>query len=100
LKKIKLEEGEVICSRCKGKCRDPHGVYYYCQKCNGKGKMDWVSDIMWVDSTEDYYLSISMSSTSSSVSSSSTTPFKNEFFVESTEPIVEDLEQNTKDKGG
>jgi RecJ-like exonuclease len=43
----KLKEGEVICSDCDG-----HGSYrirmrtHICSKCNGKGKMDWVSNVM------------------------------------------------------
>jgi len=34
---MKLEEGEVICSKCKGRG---------CYKCKGKGKLDWVSNMM------------------------------------------------------
>ena len=48
---IDLEDGEVICSKCKGKGSMPYiddeliyaGV---CQKCHGNGKLDWISDIM------------------------------------------------------
>jgi DnaJ-class molecular chaperone len=55
---MKLEEGEVLCSKCSGK-----GVFYHsdhnghqhapvqalvsnCTKCNGAGKLDWISNIM------------------------------------------------------
>jgi DnaJ-class molecular chaperone len=55
---MELEEGEVLCSKCSGK-----GVFYQtdvnghqhapvqalvsnCTKCNGAGKLDWISNIM------------------------------------------------------
>ena len=52
-----MEEGKVICSQCKGKkvvieypseanprLRSP--LIEECSKCNGKGELDWVSNIM------------------------------------------------------
>ena len=43
--KIKLEEGEVICKKCNGEeyiGKD----FRICPKCNGLGKLDWITDIM------------------------------------------------------
>ena len=74
MKKVKLEEGEVICSKCEGERRISISNEYYssyiitCPKCHGIGKLDWVSNAMGVDSTNYYCVS------SSSVSCSSSTP--------------------------
>lgn len=40
---MKVEEGQVKCSACKGTGED--GVYV-CQKCQGEGVTDWVSNAM------------------------------------------------------
>lgn len=55
---IDLKEGEIICDKCKGTGsikvkRDPtksgpyHGVVM-CLKCLGKGKFDWIENIIGV----------------------------------------------------
>ncbi len=74
--KLILEEGEVICSKCEGKgqffivVRDDEYKYHTeCNKCNGEGKLDWITNIMWVDPEERW--SFSMSGKSYSISSSS-----------------------------
>jgi len=45
-----LEEGEVICSKCKGKGLILHNdikkMDYNCGKCNGTGKTDWITNAM------------------------------------------------------
>ncbi len=54
MNKTKLEEGEVICSKCEGEgwvkkdAAFPSlpGFSPRCSKCNGQGKLDWVSNIM------------------------------------------------------
>ena len=50
MRKIKLEEGEVICSRCKGEGCTPFVDYQSaqntCPKCWGEGKLDWISNAM------------------------------------------------------
>jgi len=43
---MKLEEGEVVCSKCEGNGYFPLRVkpdenQMTCSKCNGKGKVDW-----------------------------------------------------------
>jgi DnaJ-class molecular chaperone len=47
---IKLEEGEVICSRCNGEgftaFVDIQQAQVTCPKCNGAGKLDWISNAM------------------------------------------------------
>ena len=50
---IKLEEGEIICSKCNGSGEsytDPIYVEYFgnksCKKCKGKGKLDWIEVIV------------------------------------------------------
>jgi hypothetical protein len=42
---IELREGELICSSCKGVGHDKDEVYV-CKKCDGIGKVDWVSNAM------------------------------------------------------
>ena len=48
--KIKLDEslGEVICSECEGSKSVNKGVYgnVPCDKCDGTGKVDWISQVM------------------------------------------------------
>ncbi len=46
--KICLEEGEIICSKCNGKRNYPfnNDVVIWCSKCQGTGKLDWVSNAM------------------------------------------------------
>jgi len=41
---IKLSEGEVICPLCKGSGVNPEYEGYICCKCNGNGKVDWVTN--------------------------------------------------------
>jgi hypothetical protein len=47
---MKLKEGEVKCSKCKGKGSilhgDPQKMDYNCGKCNGTGVTDWVTNAM------------------------------------------------------
>jgi len=43
-KEMKLKEGEVLCSKCKGKGLIENT--YHCDKCDGVGKLDWVSNAM------------------------------------------------------
>jgi len=49
---IELEEGEVICARCEGAGCLPSTIdaidilQETCLKCNGKGKLDWISNAM------------------------------------------------------
>jgi RecJ-like exonuclease len=40
---IKLEEGEMICPICKGTGNDINDIYI-CRKCDGIGKIDWISN--------------------------------------------------------
>lgn len=40
---IKLKEGEMICPICKGTGNDINDIYI-CGKCEGFGKIDWVSN--------------------------------------------------------
>lgn len=41
-KKIELEQGEVICSKCGGE--GP------CSKCHGRKKLDWIENVVGVKS--------------------------------------------------
>lgn len=48
-----LEEGEEICSSCKGRGYHPskqdwNTMASTCQKCNGAGKVDWITNAMGV----------------------------------------------------
>jgi DnaJ-class molecular chaperone len=48
-----LEEGEEICSSCKGRGYHPakqawNTMASTCQKCNGEGKVDWITNAMGV----------------------------------------------------
>lgn len=40
---IKLKEGEMTCPICKGTGNDTNNIYI-CRKCDGIGKIDWVSN--------------------------------------------------------
>jgi len=40
---LKLEEGEMICPVCKGTTHDTNDIYI-CGKCDGIGKIDWISN--------------------------------------------------------
>ena len=61
---VPLEEGEMICPKCLG-----HSRYaYWCSKCFGYGKLDWVEAIVGKD---EKLLRSSFSSTSTSSSSTS-----------------------------
>jgi len=56
----KLEEGEVVCPRCKGKgWTAMWGVEYKetCDKCFGIGKLDWVENVVGKQEffEDDYY---------------------------------------------
>lgn len=35
---LELEEGEVVCDKCKGE------YTFYCSKCLGTGKLDWIEN--------------------------------------------------------
>jgi len=39
-----LNEGEVVCDRCDGTGTIEHN--WWCPKCKGKGKIDWVTNAM------------------------------------------------------
>ncbi len=50
---VNLEEWEMVCDKCKGggsfpkkfsKLEDPY--YSTCSKCQGKGKVDWIENIV------------------------------------------------------
>jgi len=48
---MELKNGEVICSRCKGKGftnEDNLSIGYYspCYKCSGLGVVDWITNIV------------------------------------------------------
>lgn len=51
---MKLEPGEIICDKCKGrgtipKVDKPTGeivTYIICRKCHGKKKVDWITNAM------------------------------------------------------
>jgi hypothetical protein len=42
---IILEEGEMICPICNGTGNDKENVFV-CEKCDGNGKVDWVSNVI------------------------------------------------------
>lgn len=44
-KVIKLKEGELICPICKGKGHLDKSIYV-CEKCDGNGIVDWVSNVI------------------------------------------------------
>jgi hypothetical protein len=48
-----LNEGEVICDKCNGTGTRWRG--FTCQKCYGKGKLDWVSNAMGRQNVELWY---------------------------------------------
>ncbi len=48
---MKLEDGEVICSRCEGRGNiknegNSYLHYTSCPKCHGEKKLDWISNAM------------------------------------------------------
>jgi len=56
---VDLEDGEVICSRCKGSGllnetglvgvelpKDPSFIVFECYACCGTGKVDWITNIV------------------------------------------------------
>lgn len=56
---MKLEEGEVKCSRCKGRGSIKGGADTYlhhisCPKCHGEKKLDWISNAMGERPTPKY----------------------------------------------
>ena len=59
---IELEDGEVMCPECKG--HSYKECFWYCSRCYGAGKLDWIDMIV---GKEEPYASSSKSSTSSSV---------------------------------
>jgi len=61
---VPLQEGEVICPKCKGYSM----MKFWCNKCFGYGKLDWVEVITGKDPD---LLRSSFSSTSTSSSSTS-----------------------------
>ena len=46
----KLEDGEIICSKCNGNCflfgRTIDEMAITCPKCQGSGKVDWITNAM------------------------------------------------------
>lgn len=52
-----LKEGEIICPKCKGKycIENEEGPIGTCNKCHGKGKLDWVSNAMGKGKHPWYY---------------------------------------------
>ena len=48
-----LNEGEVKCDKCNGTGTVWRG--FTCQKCYGKGKLDWVSNAMGRQNVEIWY---------------------------------------------
>jgi len=50
MKKIHLEEGEVMCSKCNGsgytQDNSDFNRYNICNKCYGEGKLDWIDNIL------------------------------------------------------
>jgi DnaJ-class molecular chaperone len=57
-KAASLKPGELICNKCSGggsypqkflEKEDP--AYNHCPKCNGKGTLDWIENIMGVQGT-------------------------------------------------
>jgi len=52
-----IEEGVEICSCCNGKGYKPANnlvLYEFCAKCKGKGRVDWVANI--VPASQDSYM--------------------------------------------
>ena len=45
----KLVEGEMTCPLCNGTGEDKYNVLYVCRKCNGDGKIDWVTNVIIKD---------------------------------------------------
>ena len=43
---MKLEKGEIICSTCKGSGTHTINEKFTCQRCYGKGKVDWIENII------------------------------------------------------
>lgn len=43
--KIELQEGEYICPICNGTGNDERAIWI-CDKCDGEGKVDWVSQVV------------------------------------------------------
>lgn len=50
---IELKDGEVVCPKCNGNTLNNDPYYdskdyetWYCDKCNGTGKLDWVENIV------------------------------------------------------
>ena len=46
-----LNEGEMVCSKCNGEGEIPGHRRKFCPKCKGKGKLDWIENIMGVHGT-------------------------------------------------
>jgi DnaJ-class molecular chaperone len=46
--KLYLKDGEVICSKCNGEgnCKFNNDVCIWCSRCQGTGKVDWISNAM------------------------------------------------------
>jgi hypothetical protein len=71
---IELNEGEVICSACKGRGiitgKGFDDMTSICEKCNGHGKVDWVTNAMGTPKRK-FYGTSSNSGTSGAFGSSS-----------------------------
>lgn len=76
-----LNEGEVLCDKCNG-----HNDWW-CPKCQGKGKLDWVSNAM--GSIKPKYCKVSFSQTSMS----SEYGFKQEHVNEAAREIATEIDK-------
>jgi RecJ-like exonuclease len=41
---MKLEEGDIVCSRCLGSGKEKDR--FTCKKCYGEGKVDWITNVI------------------------------------------------------
>jgi hypothetical protein len=68
---IILEEGEVLCSSCKGRGyhpskQNPDTMASVCRKCNGDRKIDWITNAMGIQKRPNLYGSSSYGFSSTS----------------------------------
>ena len=64
---MELKEGEVQCSECHGSGNrakwnqiPDYKCYLMCDKCNGKGKMDWIEAVVGVKPEPNLKLNFTM----------------------------------------
>lgn len=57
-KDMELKEGELVCSLCNGwgkvYHKDDDGIFQ-CPRCKGRGKLDWVENIMGIKVPDGVY---------------------------------------------